>query len=314
MDWTKTAFVFPGQGSQTVGMGADFAQTYPEARAVFEQADDILGLTFSKICFEGPEAELNDTANTQPALYICAIAILRALQKERPDAQPAYLAGHSLGEFTALTAAGALSFEDGLRLVRQRAELMRDAGKTSPGAMAATLGIDAATLRDVCREASEETGGTLVVANDNCPGQGVISGDQDTLAVGVEKAKAAGAKRVMKLAVSIAAHSPLMESASEALVKSLRETTFKPPTIPVIGNVSASPLNTVEAIHDELSQQLTQSVRWSESMQTMIAAGVEDFIELGPKEVLSGMLKWIDRSKGRHSINSVEKLQAFLSN
>ncbi|MBI5669092.1 MAG: ACP S-malonyltransferase [Chloroflexi bacterium] len=311
-NWSTTAFVFPGQGSQQVGMGKDLAEAYPAARQTFVQADDVLGFSLSRLCFDGPEHDLNDTINTQPALYTAGIATLRALQSELPDAVPGFVAGHSLGEFTALAAAGALSFEDGLRLVRERGRLMKQAGTQSPGAMAALLGLDADQAWAVCRQASQQTGGVLVVANDNCPGQLVLSGDDATIEAGMALAKDAGAKRVVKLAVSIAAHSPLMESASVAFREALAATTFQPPTVPIYGNVNAAPLTSVDEIRTELDRQLTHSVRWTESVQAMIAAGAARFVELGPKDVLAGLMKRIDRNVPGAALNSVETLRAFV--
>lgn len=313
MDWTKTVFVFPGQGSQVVGMGKDLAEAYPAAQRVFEEADALLGFPLSKLCFDGPQDELDDTLNTQPALYTCGIAVLRALQSELHDAVPEFVAGHSLGEFTALAAAGAVSFEDGLKLVRERGRLMKEAGQVSPGAMAALLGLDADPVRELCTQASAQTGGVLVLANDNCPGQIVISGDDATIEAGMELAKAAGAKRAVKLAVSIAAHSPLMEPASAAFRQALIATHFSPPQRPVYANVDAEPLTTDDAIRRELDLQLTHSVRWTESVMAMVAAGAEYFIELGPKDVLTGLLKRIDRSKTGTAINSTAALQQFVA-
>jgi [acyl-carrier-protein] S-malonyltransferase len=311
VDWTTTAFLFPGQASQTVGMGQDFAASYPAARLVFEQADDLLGFSLSQLCFEGSEEELNQTLNTQPALYVCSIAILRALQQERPDAVPAFAAGHSFGEITALAAVGALSFEEGLRLTRERGRVMTEAGQQQPGAMAAILALDADTVRDVCERARQQTGGVLVLANDNCPGQIVISGDSQTLDVGMALAKEAGAKRALKLAVSIAAHSPLMIPAAEQFREALANTHFQTPPVPVYGNVEAAPLGDAEHIRRELEVQLTSPVRWTESMQAMIAAGAQQFVEIGPKDVLSGLLKRIDSTKQAFQLNSVENLRAF---
>jgi [acyl-carrier-protein] S-malonyltransferase len=313
MDWTKVAFVFPGQGSQTVGMTKDLADAYPIVRQTFEQADEILGFALSNLCFNGPEDMLNDTINTQPALYTSGVATLRVLQSELTDANAAFVAGHSLGEFTALAAAGAVSFEDGLRLVRERGRLMQAAGTQSPGAMAAVLGLDAPQVREVCARASEQTGGVLILANDNCPGQNVISGDDATLEVGMQLLSEAKAKKVVKLPISIAAHSPLMESASAEFRQVLTNTGFSKPRVPIYGNVDASPLSDVDAIRRELDLQLTNSVRWTESVQAMVAAGAEVFVELGPKDVLTGLLKRIDRSKSGKAINSVETVQKFIS-
>jgi [acyl-carrier-protein] S-malonyltransferase len=312
-DWTKITFVFPGQGSQLAGMGKDLADAYPAARQVFEEADTVLGFSLSDLCFGATQETLDDTIHTQPALYTCGIATLRALQAELPGAVPAFVAGHSLGEFTALAAAGAMSFADGLKLVRERGRLMKEAGTQSPGAMAALLGLDAPQAREVCAQASSQTGGVLVLANDNCPGQMVISGDDATIEVGMKMAKEAGAKRALKLAVSIAAHSPLMESASAAFRQALLAITFHVPSIPVYGNVEAAPLKDVDSIRRELDMQLTHSVRWTETVQAMVAAGAEQFIELGPKDVLVGLLKRIDRSKSGTALNSAAALQTFVA-
>jgi [acyl-carrier-protein] S-malonyltransferase len=290
-------------------MGQELAEAFPVAQKTFEQADEILGFALSALCFEGPEESLTDTYNTQPALFVSGIAALRALQSRLPDAAPAFVAGHSLGEFTALTAAGALSFEDGLRLVRERGRLMKQAGEQNPGAMAALLGLNADVVRDLCQRASAETGGVLVLANDNCPGQIVISGDNAALDRGLELAKEAGAKRAVKLAVSIASHSPLMKTVADEFRQVLAETTFNEPTIPVYANVTAQPLNTVDSIRDELGSQLTQSVRWTESVQAMIAAGAQTFLEFGSGNVLCGLLRRIDRSKSGIAVHDVSSLE-----
>ncbi len=311
-DWSTSALVFPGQGSQVVGMGADLATAYPLAAQTFAEAGDILGFDLATLCFHGPEADLNDTNNTQPALYVLGVALLRVLQAERPGTVPAMVAGHSLGELTALTAAGSLAFADGVRLVRERGRLMSEAGQRSPGAMAALLGIDADSVRAVCSQASAQTGKTLVLANDNCPGQVVISGDDAALELGMELAKAAGAKRAVKLAVSIAAHSPLMASASDEFRDAVARTPLSPPQLPVIGNVSAARLETADGIRAELDQQLTQPVRWTESVLAMRAAGITHFFELGPKDVLNGLIKRIDREAIAVPVNSVAALQAMI--
>lgn len=312
-NWETTAFTFPGQGSQEVGMGKDFAEKYAIARETFEQADDILGFSLSKMCWDGIAEDLNQTINTQPAIYVTSIAILRVLQQESPSAKPAWVAGHSLGELTALTASGAMSFEEGVTLVRTRGRLMQQAGEDSPGAMAALLALDTDKVNELCAKVSDETGKVVVLANDNCPGQIVVSGENDAIDRLIEIAPEAGARRAVKLAVSIAAHSPLMASASDAFKEALNATTFSEPQIPVYGNVSATPLQTVSEIRDELNNQLTHSVRWTESMQGIIAAGAETFVEIGSKDVLSGLMKRIDRKKKRISLNSVEALEAFLN-
>lgn len=311
IDWTTTALVFPGQGSQIVGMGRDLAAAYPAAAALYRRADDLLGFAFSALCFEGSEEALNDTINTQPALYVAGMASLAALCAEFGDIQPKFAAGHSLGEFTALAAAGALAFEDGLKLVRERGRLMKEAGQRSPGAMAALLGLDADAAQRLCEEASAQVGGVLVLANDNCPGQIVISGENETLDKALEMAKAAGAKRAVKLAVSIAAHSPLMASAAAAFRAALAQTPLQAPKIAVYGNVSAAPLDSADAVRSELDAQLTQPVRWTESVRRMIADGASLFLELGPKDVLTGLLKRIDESKRGLALHSAKAIQDF---
>lgn len=313
LDWTKTAFIFPGQGSQEVGMGKDFATTYDIARQTFEQADDIINFPLSKLLFDGPEVELNDTMNTQPAMYICSIAILRTLQQELPATKPAFTAGHSLGELTALTAAGALSFEDGVKLVRERGRLMKEAGNTHPGGMAAILGLSNEQVHEVCRQASEQVGKPLVLANDNCPGQIVISGDVDALEAALPIAEAMGAKRALRLAVSVAPHSPLMASAEATFAKLVEQTTFQTPQIPVYANITGKPLTSIEQIHKELEDQLTNPVHWTAGMNQMIADGAETFVEVGSKNVLTGLLKRIDRSKTRINIDTVAAMQAFIA-
>lgn len=308
---SQIAYLFPGQGSQMVGMGADFAQEHPAAKVIFDEADSLLEMPFSKLMFDGPEDDLNQTINTQPALYIASIAMLRVIEETLPHIQPAFLAGHSLGEFTALTAAGALSFADGLRLVRERGRLMGEAGEQHPGAMAALLGLDADTVTKICQDASDETSLPVVLANDNCPGQIVISGDTTALDKALELASDAGARKTVKLAVSVAAHSPLMQPASAQFTALLTEIDFQAPQTPVYGNVSAQSLNTVDDIRSELDQQLTQSVRWTETLQTMIADGATAFVEIGSGDVLTALVKRIDRKMPRHTVNSVEALQAL---
>lgn len=291
-------------------MGADIAASYPPARETFAQADALLSFSLSKLCFHGPEDQLNNTFNTQPALYVTSMATLSALRSIKPDLMPRCAAGHSLGELTALTAAGALSFEHGLRLVRERGRLMAEAGEARPGAMAALLGLDAAVVRSVCEQASAETGAVVVLANDNCPGQIVISGEVVAIERALELAKEAGARRAVKLTVSIASHSPLMAPAAQAFADLLAETPFQPTMFPVYGNVTAAPLEGAEAVRHELAVQLTSSVRWTETVRAMIAAGVRHFAEIGPKDVLTGLLKRIDPSVTGVSVNSVDSLSS----
>ncbi len=287
-----TAFVFPGQGSQTVGMGKDLAAQYPIVKQTFDEADSILGFSLSKLMWEGPDVDLNDTVNTQPALYVHSLAAFRTFSLLYPNLTPASMAGHSLGELSALAAAGALSFEDGLRLVRKRAELMKHAGTLAPGGMAAILGLDIPTLEKVCAEAS--TPDELVqVANDNCPGQVVISGSKPAVERAMAGAKAAGAKRALPLAVSIAAHSSLMDSIQLEWNEAVGNANFLAPQIPVIGNVYAATLGDEMAARADIIAQMQSRVRWTESVKLMSAQGINAFVEVGTGSVLGGLIKRI---------------------
>ena len=314
MDWNTTAFLFPGQGSQAVGMGQSVAQAYPVAKQTFEEADDILQTHFTGLIFNGPEDQLNDTYNTQASLYVVSVATLRAIQQEAPQAVPTFAAGHSLGEFTALVCAGSLTFADGLRLVRERGRLMKVAGETNPGGMGAFLGLDLAKAQEICEAASKATKEDLVIANDNCPGQVVISGGAAAVDQALELGKAAGAKRALRLALSVAAHSPLMHPAAQQFKVELRNVSFNTPQLAVYGNVSAAPLKTVDNIITELEQQIVAPVRWTESVQAMIRDGATTFIEVGVGDVLSGLVRRIDRSITRKSINNAENVASFLEN
>lgn len=311
-DFSKTAFVFPGQGSQAVGMGKDIVEAYPIARQTYDHANEILGFKISEIMLEGPDDQLTDTAIAQPALYINSIALLRALYSDLPGQMPSAVAGHSLGEFSALTAAGALSFEDGLKLVHERGRLMKDAGEKNPGGMAAILALDTEVVEEIVQQATEKTGKPVVVANDNCPGQIVISGDNGALEVAIELAKERKARRAIPLAVSVATHSPLMQPAKDEFVKLVQATHFTEPTIPVYANVSANSIYSVLQIRNELEAQLTSTVRWTQSMQAMIEAGTEQFVEIGSGNVLTGLLRRIDKSKNGVSVNDLASLQAFV--
>jgi len=292
LDPKTTAFVFPGQGSQAVGMGKDLASHHPVAKALFEEADSILGSSFSKIMWDGPDTVLNDTVNTQPALYIHSLAAFRTFSHLHPDLKPAALAGHSLGELSALAASGALSFEEGLRLVKKRGELMKRAGELAPGGMAAVLGVDIPTLEAVCAEAS--TADELVqVANDNCPGQVVISGAKSAVERAMAGAKAVGAKRAVPLAVSIAAHSPLMASIQDEWNEAVNAAKFLPLKVPVIGNVHASPLTDEASARADIIAQMQSRVRWTESVKYMSAQGIMTFVEAGAGSVLGGLIKRI---------------------
>jgi [acyl-carrier-protein] S-malonyltransferase len=294
-------------------MAKALAEAYPVAAEAFRTADEVLGYALSDLCFNGPQEKLDETVYTQPALFVAGVATLRAINvRLGAPSTPAFVAGHSLGEFTALVAASAITYEDGLKLVKKRAELMRDAGEKSPGAVAALLGLDIDPVREICGKASTETGEIVVVANDNCPGQVVISGSGAALDRALELATAAGAKRAVKLAVSVAVHSPLMQSAGEEFARAVDATDIHDPEMPVIGNVTAKALTSADDIEDELKRQITSSVLWNDSMQTILAGGVNTFMELGPGGVLVGLMKRIDRAANRISIETPDNLVAFV--
>jgi len=293
-----TAYLFPGQGSQYVGMGQDLTTTFSVARAVFDEADSVLGMGLSQLCFDGPAERLNDTVNTQPAILATSIAALRVLEERGMDS-PAYVAGHSMGEFSALVAAGALSFEDGLRLVRERGRLMKQAGEQNPGGMAAVLGLEREPLEALCTAVRKQSGEYVGIANDNCPGQIVVSGKLVALERAMELAKEQGARKVVRLVVSIAAHSPLMAEAAAEFRCLLDATPFHEPAIPLVANATAHPPTDPDDIRDALGRQLTSPVRWTESVRWMIEQGVTRFVEVGPKEVLTGLMRRIDRTMER---------------
>ena len=308
-----TAFLFPGQGSQMLGLGADLAQTYSVARDTFAEADDLLGFPLSSLCFEGPEEDLNDTINTQPAIFVASLATLRVLESEGWSASPSFTAGHSLGEYSALVAASAFTFSDGLRLVRERGRLMKEAGERSPGGMAAIIRLDDETVTDICQRASQETGAVVQVANYNSPGQVVISGDNKALEAAMEMAQEARARRVVRLAVSIAAHSPLMAVIADEFRQAVEATPIQPPQAPVVANITARPLNTVADIHQEMLAQLTSSVRWVESVEHMVNQGVTRFVEIGPKEVLTGLVKRINKEVEAVACGTVDGVKALVT-
>lgn len=308
MEPNRTAFLFPGQGSQEVGMGKELAQEYPPANEIFAQADESLHVSLSQLSWDGPEEQLNDTYNTQPALLTHSIAALKVFQELLPGFKPGYVAGHSMGEFSALVAAEALSFKEALKLVRRRGELMKSAGDTSPGGMAAVLGLDIPTLEEICAQVSS-VNQIVQVANDNCPGQVVISGHGEPLEAAMQAATEAGARKVVKLAVSIAAHSPLMSDAQGDFNQEVEAAPFVQPVIPVIGNVSAAPLSSPDEIRADLRAQLTERVRWTETIQWLLDQGVDTFVELGSGNVLTSLVKRINRKTKRITLGSPEDFQ-----
>jgi [acyl-carrier-protein] S-malonyltransferase len=296
---SKTAFVFPGQGSQYVGMGKDLYEQLPEARQRFDQADALLGFSLSKICFEGPEEELKQTKSTQPAIFLHSMVVAQLLRGERAS----MAAGHSLGEYSALVYAGALTFEDGLRLVRLRGEFMQQAGIEQPGTMAAVVGLEQNVVDDVCRSAS--SAGIVQSANFNSPGQIVISGSVAGVRKAMELAKERGAKLVKELPVSGAFHSPLMEFAGSGLKSALEKTSISDAAIPVYANVTARPVQKAEEIRQLLYEQLTNPVRWEETVTNMALDGASMFVEIGPGKVLQGLIK---RIRSDVATRGIEKL------
>ena len=304
---TNTAWVFPGQGSQSVGMGRDLYNNVKLARAIFEQADKELGFPLSRLCFEGPEEELRQTINAQPALVIAAFACLEAIKEINGEklAKPGYMAGHSLGEYTALAVAGVFDFTTAVRLARERGRLMHEAGQKRPGGMAAIMGLEEGKLAEVCRQSD------TVMANINSPGQIVISGASENTTKAMELAKAAGASRAIPLQVSGAFHSPLMKPAVEGMTSIIKSMPFKNPTIPVIANMTAEPLTTAEGVKAELINQLTNPVQWQRSIEYMVHQGVDTFIEIGPGKVLTGLIKRINKDVATRNIGDLATVKSL---
>jgi [acyl-carrier-protein] S-malonyltransferase len=306
---SKVAFVFPGQGSQTVGMGKELAEKYSEVMGYFEKADKTLDTKLSQLIFEGPKEELTKTYNTQPALLTTSMAILDFFRKSGIQAD--FVAGHSLGEYTALVAAGVLSFEEGVFAVRKRGEFMEHAVPNGEGSMAAVLGLDRDPLSDVTKAVSEE-GFPVSLANLNCPGQIVISGSREGVERAGVKAKEAGAKRVLPLEVSGPFHSSLMKPAAEQLREVLDGMEMKDAEIPVVINVTAQPVSNASEIKDKLIEQLYSPVQWEDSVTNMIDLGVDTFIEIGPGKVLSGLIKKIDKTVKTYAVTDEESAMAVM--
>jgi [acyl-carrier-protein] S-malonyltransferase len=310
----RIAILFPGQGAQHVGMAKALYEAFATARPVVDDANDLLGFDLRTLMFDGPEEALTQTKNSQPAIYVASVAAWRVLAERCPDLVPAAFAGLSLGEYTALYAAGSFSYEDGLRLVRRRGEAMQAAAERSTGTMASIMGLDEPAVRRIVAEANKA--GLVDVANVNCPGQIVVSGSPEGVRAACEGAKATGAGRAVELKVSGAFHSRLMEPARQKLAAALAATEIAPPSTTVIHNVSAQAATTPDAIRRNLADQCTSSVRWQASIERMIADGVTTFIEAGPGTVLQGLLKRIARSAtglGVHDAASLEQTAAALA-
>jgi [acyl-carrier-protein] S-malonyltransferase len=297
----SSAYVFPGQGAQAVGMGKDLS-SLASAQRIFAEADQVLGFSLSNLMFDGPKSELDDTVNTQPALYTMSVALYECL----PRVDPAFLAGNSFGEYAALYVSGAFDFADGLKLVRTRGRLMKSAGQLTPGGMAAVIGLDDSAVRDICAQI-----GGVQVSNYNSPGQVVVSGAKEAVANAMVAARERKAKLVAALDVSIAAHSALMQPAVAAFAQAVNATPMREPRIPVVANVTARPLATVDAMRSELVGQLTAAVQWTQTIEFLVAQGVDTFVEIGSGKVLTGLIKRSARNARLVNVNDLDSVQQF---
>ncbi|MGN7165787.1 ACP S-malonyltransferase [Paenibacillus cellulositrophicus] len=304
----KVAFVFPGQGAQSVGMGKDFYDAVPASRRIFESADEVLGFPMTNMIFEGPDSELKKTFNTQPALLTASVAAFEAVREQ--GVTPDFVAGHSLGEYSALVASGVLSFEDAVGTVRARGEFMEQAVPGGQGAMAAVLGAEREALGELCRSITAE-GHLVELANLNCPGQIVVSGSKEGVALVGERVKEAGGKRAIPLEVSGPFHSSLMKSAAEKLGGKLKPLSYNEPAIPVIANVTARPAASAEEIRGLLVEQVYSPVLWEDTVTYLISQGVDTFVEIGPGNVLTGLIKKTDKSVKLINVSSLDSLETL---